>query len=96
MNLYNNTTYKLSNLIPIKPLRRKLRAHIAYKIEHPKVSKYLNENYIQPFLKGEIAPFIFKKKQDFKDDKIIWQLWFQGEENASDMIRQCFKSVQRQ
>ncbi|HED5994699.1 TPA: glycosyl transferase, partial [Campylobacter coli] len=48
MNLYNNTTYKLSNLIPIKPLRRKLRAHIAYKIEHPKVSKYLNENYIQP------------------------------------------------
>ncbi|EAJ0872075.1 glycosyl transferase, partial [Campylobacter coli] len=51
MNLYNNTTYKLSNLIPIKSLRRKLRAHIAYKIEHPKVSKYLNENYIQPFLK---------------------------------------------
>lgn len=96
MNLHNNVTYKLSNLIPIKPLRRKLRAHIAYKIEHPKVSKYLNENYIQPFLKGEITPFIFKKKQDFKDDKIIWQLWFQGEENASDMIRQCFKSVQRQ
>lgn len=66
MNLYNNTTYKLSNLIPIKPLRRKLRAHIAYKIEHPKVSKYLNENYIQPFLKGEIAPFIFKKSKILK------------------------------
>ncbi|HEF9979870.1 TPA: capsular polysaccharide synthesis protein [Campylobacter coli] len=95
MNLYNNTTYKLSNLIPIKPLRRKLRAHISYKIDHPKVSKYLDENYIQPFFKGKIPSFVFKKKQDFKDNKIIWQLWFQGEENASYMIRQCFKSVKK-
>ncbi|TEY03445.1 capsular polysaccharide synthesis protein [Campylobacter sp. US33a] len=96
MNLYNNTTHKLSKLIPIRPLRRKLRTHIAYKMEHPKVSKYLDENYIQPFLKGKIPPYSFEKKQDFKSNKIIWQLWFQGEENASDMIKQCFKSVKKQ
>ncbi len=96
MNLYNNTTHNLSKLIPIKSLRRKLRTHIAYKMEHPKVSKYLDENYIQPFLKGEIPSCIFEKKQNFKDEKIIWQLWFQGEENASNMIKQCFKSVKKQ
>ncbi|EHU6963732.1 glycosyl transferase, partial [Campylobacter coli] len=95
MNLYNKIIYNLTNLIPIKPLRRKLRAHISYKIDHPKVSKYLDENYIQPFFKGKIPSFVFKKKQDFKDNKIIWQLWFQGEENASYMIRQCFKSVKK-
>ncbi|HEF9378272.1 TPA: capsular polysaccharide synthesis protein, partial [Campylobacter coli] len=94
-NLYNKIIYNLTNLIPIKPLRRKLRAHISYKIDHPKVSKYLDENYIQPFFKGKIPSFVFKKKQDFKDNKIIWQLWFQGEENASYMIRQCFKSVKK-
>lgn len=96
MILYNKTTHNLSKLIPIKPLRRKLRTHIAYKIEHHKVSKYLDENYMQPFLRYEIPSFAFKKKQNFKDDKIIWQLWFQGEENANNMIKQCFKSVKNQ
>lgn len=59
MNLYNKIIYNLTNLIPIKPLRRKLRAHISYKIDHPKVSKYLDENYIQPFFKGKIPSFVF-------------------------------------
>lgn len=88
--------YNLTKLIPIKPLRRKLRAYISYKIDHPKVSKYLDENYIQPFFKGKISSFIFKKKQDFEDDKIIWQFWYQGKEQAPVMIQQCFNSVQKQ
>lgn len=93
--LYNNFTKSLSKLIPIKSLRRKLRNHISYKIEHPKVANYLTNNYINPFLEGKISHFIFEKKYHFKNDKIIWQFWYQGKDQASPLIQQCFKSIQK-
>ncbi|VEH95118.1 lipooligosaccharide biosynthesis glycosyltransferase [Campylobacter insulaenigrae] len=92
---YNNFTKSLSKLIPIKSLRRKLRNHISYKIEHPKVANYLTINYINPFLERKISHFIFEKKYHFKNDKIIWQFWYQGKDQASPLIQQCFKSIQK-
>ncbi|EAK0848356.1 capsular polysaccharide synthesis protein [Campylobacter lari] len=94
--LYNNLTKKLSSFIPIKSTRRKLRNHIQYKLEHPKVANYLLNNYINPFLEGKIPHFDFEKKHHFKNDKIIWQFWYQGKNQASPMIQQCFNSVQNQ
>lgn len=94
--LYNNLTKKLSSFIPIKSTRRKLRNHIQYKLEHPKVASYLSSNYINPFLEGKIPHFDFKKKHHFINDKIIWQFWYQGKNQASPMIQQCFNSVQNQ
>ncbi len=93
--LYNNFTRNLSKIIPIKSLRRKLRNHISYKIEHPKVANYLTINYINPFLEGKIPHFTFEKKHHFKNDKIIWQFWYQGKDQASPLIHRCFKSIQR-
>lgn len=95
LNPYNEFFYNLSRLIPIKKLRRKLRNHIRYKIDHPRVAHYLNENYIKPFLAGEIPKYDFEIKQTFKNQKIIWQLWFQGRANASNLIQYCFKSVEK-
>ncbi|EAJ5701576.1 glycosyltransferase [Campylobacter lari subsp. concheus] len=93
---YNNLTKKLSSFIPIKSARRKIRNHIQYKLEHPKVANYLLNNYVNPFLEGKIPHFDFKKKHHFKNDKIIWQFWYQGKDQASPMIQQCFNSVQSQ
>ncbi|TXE81365.1 glycosyl transferase [Campylobacter peloridis] len=93
---YNDFFKNISNLIPIKSLRREVRNHIQYKIEHPKVSSYLQINYINPFIKGDIPKFSFSKKHNFKNDKIIWQFWYQGKNEASPMIQQCFSSVQKQ
>ncbi|HEC1785153.1 TPA: glycosyl transferase, partial [Campylobacter lari] len=93
---YNNLTKKLSSFIPIKSARRKLRNHIQYKLEHPRVANYLSNNYINPFLEEKIPRFDFEKKHHFKNDKIIWQFWYQGKDQASPMIQQCFNSVQSQ
>lgn len=92
---YNSFTKNISQLIPIKSLRRKVRNHIAYKMEHPKVSSYLQINYINPFIKGEIPQFSFEKKYHFKNDKIIWQFWYQGKDQTSLAIQKCFKSIQK-
>ncbi|EAJ4942595.1 capsular polysaccharide synthesis protein [Campylobacter jejuni] len=94
--IYNTLTKKLSSFIPIKSTRRKLRNHIQYKLEHPKVTNYLSNNYINPFLEGKIPHFDFEKKHYFKNDKIIWQFWYQGKNQTSPMIQQCFNSVQSQ
>ncbi|EAL4711477.1 glycosyl transferase [Campylobacter lari] len=94
--IYNNLTKKLSSFIPIKSARRKIRNHIQYKLEHPKVTNYLLSNYINPFLEGKIPHFCFEKKYHFKNDQIIWQFWYQGKDRASPMIQQCFNSVQEQ
>ncbi|EAL3888445.1 glycosyl transferase [Campylobacter lari] len=94
--LYNNLTKKLSSFIPIKSTRRKIRNHIQYKLEHPKVANYLLNNYVNPFLERKIPHFDFEKKHHFKNDKIIWQFWYQGKDQASPMIQQCFNSVQSQ
>ncbi|ECO5712563.1 capsular polysaccharide synthesis protein [Campylobacter jejuni] len=96
MQMYNKFTYNLSRLIPIALYRRKLRNHIQYKLEHPKVANYISNNYINPFLDGKIPHFDFEKKHHFKDDKIIWQFWYQGKNQALPMIQQCFNSVQNQ
>ncbi|HEC1759976.1 TPA: glycosyl transferase, partial [Campylobacter lari] len=93
---YNNLIKKLSSFIPIKSIRRKLRNHIQYKLEHPKVTNYLLNNYVNPFLEGKIPHFNFEKKYHFINDKIIWQFWYQGKDQASPMIQQCFNSVQSQ
>ncbi|AJC86702.1 polysaccharide biosynthesis protein [Campylobacter sp. RM16704] len=93
--LYNNLTKKLSSFIPIKSTRRKLRNHIQYKLEHPKVAHYLSNNYINSFLEGKIPQFSFEKKYHFKNDKIIWQLWYQGKDQTSLAIQKCFKSIQK-
>ncbi|EAK0439227.1 capsular polysaccharide synthesis protein [Campylobacter lari] len=93
---YNNLTKKLSSFVPIKSARRKLRNHIQYKLEHPRVANYLSNNYINPFLEEKIPRFDFEKKHHFINDKIIWQFWYQGKNQASPMIQQCFNSVQEQ
>ncbi len=69
--IYNTLTKKLSSFIPIKSTRRKLRNHIQYKLEHPKVTNYLSNNYINPFLEGKIPHFDFEKNIILKTIKLF-------------------------
>lgn len=88
--------YHLSRLIPIKALRRRLKGIFLYKKEQPKALEYLNQNYISPFLKGELKHYEFKPLKEFKDSKIIWQFWAQGKENAPRLVQTCLASIQAQ
>ncbi|WP_260604722.1 capsular polysaccharide synthesis protein [Campylobacter sp. MIT 99-7217] len=65
------------------------------KIEHPKAANFLKQNYVLPFLEGAIPNFPFKAKKHFEDEKIIWQLWYQGEQNAPALIQKCLSSVKK-
>lgn len=85
-----------TKLIPIRSLRRRARGAILWHKEHPQVSRYLNANYVAPFLDGKLLRYDFKPLKKFKDDKIIWQLWFQGYDNAPQLVKRCFDSVQKQ
>lgn len=88
--------YYLTKLIPIRSLRRRTRGALLWHKEHPQVSRYLNENYVKPFLNGELSHYEFKPLKAFKNDKIIWQLWFQGYDNAPQLVKRCFDSVSEQ
>lgn len=82
-------------LIPIKSLRRQARANEAQK-EAQKAACYLSENYVLPFLNGELKHYEFAPLKKFENDKIIWQFWFQGTQNAPALVQKCFDSVKRQ
>jgi len=85
----------LSQFIPIKSLRRQIKANLLWREEHPKVGKFLDEKYILSFIQGALPNFEFKPKANFKDDKIIWQLWYQGEQNAPELVKMCLSSVKK-
>ncbi|CAM2823960.1 capsular polysaccharide synthesis protein [Helicobacter burdigaliensis] len=91
----NNFTLAISKMIPFKSLRRQIKGKITYKMEHSKVADYLKLHYVEPYFKGELQRWDFAPKVDFKDDKIIWQLWFQGESEAPETIRVCFDFVKK-
>ena len=86
----------LTKLIPIRSLRRRARGALLWHKEHPQVSRYLNANYVAPFLDGKLPHYESKPLKEFKDDKIIWQLWFQGYDNAPQLVKRCFDSIQKQ
>ena len=64
--------------------------------EQPKVAHYLNQNYVLPFLNGELKHYEFAPLKEFENDKIIWQFWFQGAQSAPALVQKCFDSVKRQ
>ena len=88
--------YYLTKLIPIRSLRRRARGAVLWRKEHPQVMHHLNTNYLTPFLKGELRHYEFKPLKEFKDNKIIWQFWAQGKENAPKLVQICLASVQAQ
>lgn len=95
LELFIKSLLIFNKLNPFRNSRRKIKA-LEYKYQHAKIYDYLNLNYVDPFLKGSLKNFEFQPKMHFKDDKIIWQLWYQGEQNASNLIKMCFSSVEKQ
>ena len=85
----------LISLIPIKKVRKKIRSKIRSKIsseievaEAKKAFVYVKK-YCQPIVE---EPYCDKAKVE---DMPIWQLWFQGEDNAPEIIKVCFASVKK-
>ena len=61
--------YQLARLIPSKSLRRRAKGICLYKAQHPKVARYLNKNYVAPFLKGELKHYELVPSKHSKIDK---------------------------
>ena len=57
-----------------------------------KVYQYLDKNYSR-----KIGEFLYKKAEecDASGDKYIWICWFQGMENAPELVKRCYVSVKR-
>ena len=57
-----------------------------------KVYQYLDKNYSR-----KIGEFLYKKAEecDASGDKYIWICWFQGMENAQELVKRCYASVKR-
>lgn len=57
-----------------------------------KVYQYLDKNY-----SCKIGEFLYKKAEecDASGDKYIWICWFQGMENAPELVKRCYASVKR-
>lgn len=92
----NKIFYALAEWIPIKPLRRRIKGLKIANCEHKEVAEYLNAHYVIPYFKGELKRWEFKQKQDLRTQDIIWQLWFQGEEQAPKIVKACLDSVKKQ
>lgn len=74
------------------------------------MKKYVHENYIEQearrsriyyYLDKYMSDKIYeieelpKYNQSVTDGKIIWMLWWQGQENMPDLARKCYESVLR-
>ena len=96
MNFIYTLCLLFSKLIPFRALRRRVRGALLWRKEHPKVAHYLNQNYVLPFLNGELKHYEFEPLKEFENDKIIWQFWFQGAHNVPALVQKCFDSVREQ
>ena len=57
-----------------------------------KVYQYLERNYGR-----KIGDFLYEKAEEYdaSGDKYIWICWFQGMENAPELVKRCYASVKR-
>lgn len=96
MKIAYTLCHHLANLIPFRSIRHKIKKTFLWRHYHLEVVNYLDDNYVSPFLNGVLPHYQFKPLKNFKDKKIIWQLWFQGYDNAPKLVKCCFDSVQKQ
>lgn len=82
--------YQFFNTVsPLKSeeIRRKIDSAV-----HEKRCSTVAEKYLERLEKdGHFEHF----KSPPAGEKIIWQCWFQGEENAPDVIKKCFETVKK-
>lgn len=66
-----------------------LRLSVQLKIKHRLAKKYLAEliNFDQNYTESE------EKMGDTKNSNIIWICWFQGMENAPQLVKSCYNSL---
>lgn len=63
---------------------------------HAKVAKFLKQNYITPFLNGELESIALKPKKNLGTDKIIWQFWQNKPGHQKpEIVEKCLNSVQK-
>lgn len=82
-------------LLPFPNARGRMKGRLQWRYKHFGAKKFLQKKYIYPFLKGDLEHFNFKPLKKFKDDKIIWQFWAQGLENAPKIAQKSVKSMHK-
>lgn len=87
---FQKVIFKIKNIIKRKQIRKYL-----YKYIDEQIIKLLNMKYVLSYLKKRYYPnlgfscnpLIMLKKP------VIWVCWFQGIENAPDIVKTCFNSI---
>ena len=79
----------------IRRLFYKKNSKLAWKIND------INENLIKKYLQKEVEKSEFKenKELEFKNKNVskepIWVMWWQGEENAPEIVKCCINSIRK-
>ena len=64
--------------------------------ENAEVASFLKQNYINPFLNGELENFAIKPKKNLTTNKIIWQFWqSKSGFQKPEIVEECMDSVQK-
>ncbi|ECW8955378.1 hypothetical protein F5R70_08115 [Campylobacter lari] len=94
VNFIGKILYFFANIIPVKRIRKIIKAKIKWKYSHPYIANYLKLNYITPYYEKN-NQYHLEPKAIFENEKIIWQFWYQGENEMPDIIKKCTQSVKR-
>lgn len=76
--------------------KRKQQKYQANLLQKKHVAR-LWDIFLEKYFEGGLEYFTLQPKQNFKDQKIIWQYWGQGLDSNSlpDMVKICFKSIDK-
>ena len=80
---------------PVNKFKRRKCRKDNYIFYQNKVAEYLSTNYIKKYEQGLLKDYQIKPKKDLPDEKIIWQYWGQGSEALPEIVKACFKSVEK-
>ena len=83
----------ISSFIPIKNHRRALRLFLNRKFKVDYNKKYIVREYLKKYTYSPPESFQLSKVES--SELPIWQLWFQGEEFAPEIVKRCLESVRK-
>lgn len=95
--------FEVAHKKPFKPLYnafipRKIRKQWRFEYFEIPTQTQVAENWeaiIDQYYQGNIKKYDLQPKKDLTGKKIIWQYWAQGIENATDLAKLCFATVDK-
>lgn len=83
----------ISTFIPIKKYRRRLRLFFNKKFKIDYNKNHIVREYLKKYTYSPTESFQLSKVES--SELPIWQLWFQGEDSAPEIVKRCLDSVRK-